>query len=170
MIVINRMWGPASPTGFLIASLGFVTDWLSKYWLLSVLQSKPIGTRITITPFMDVVLVWNTGVSYGLFTNNSEVGRWFLIILIVAIIAVVIVWLARVQGWLLALALGLIIGGALGNLYDRLVYGAVADFFSLHAWGYYWYVFNLADVWIVVGAALMVWNSVRLFSAGENQN
>jgi signal peptidase II len=139
-----------------VLSLGF--DQAHKWWMLHVFD---ISARkpVTVTPFLDLVLVWNTGISYGLFPQDTRVGRLAIMAVALAIVAIMIVWLLRTADRLVAVAIGLVIGGALGNAIDRQLYGAVADFFRLHAFGYQWYVFNLADVAIVAGVALLLYDS-----------
>ena len=117
--------------------------------------------KITVTPFFDLVLVWNPGISYGLFKQNSDAGRWVLIGFAVAAAIALTYWLAQLQTRLAAASVGLIIGGALGNAIDRVHYGAVADFFSFHVSGFNWYVFNLADVAIVAGVVGLLYNSFK---------
>jgi len=113
-------------------------------------QPKPLA------PFLDLALRWNRGISFSLFAQDSATGRWLLVALTLAVTAVIAFWLLRAQAWLVGLGLGLIIGGALGNGYDRLVYGAVIDFLDLHAFGRHFFVFNLADAAINLGVALLV--------------
>ncbi len=117
--------------------------------------------KITVTPFFDLVLVWNPGISYGLFKQNSDAGRWVLIGFAVAAATALTYWLAQLQTRMAAASVGLIIGGALGNAIDRVHYGAVADFFSFHVSGFNWYVFNLADVAIVAGVVGLLYNSFK---------
>lgn len=145
--------------GMILAVAIALADRLSK-WVMLYWVDLPAKQKIEITPFFDLVMVWNPGISYGLLPAHSPWAVAILIIFAVAVIAALIVWLARVEHRLLALALANIIGGAAGNAYDRAVYGAVADFFSFHALGYNWYVFNVADVAIVLGVALLLWDSV----------
>ncbi len=149
-----------SRAGLAIALIVLAIDQGYKWWMLNIYD---IGSRgiVKITPFFDITLVWNRGISYGLFQQNSDTGRYVLIGIIVLIMIVLVVWLLRTRGYLIAIAMGLILGGAMGNVIDRIVYGAVADFFSFHSWGYYWYVFNLADVWVVAGAALLLYDSFQ---------
>lgn len=116
--------------------------------------------RVEVTPFLDLVLVWNRGVSYGLFQQDSETGRLLLIGLTIIAVALILVWLFRTKNFVASLALAFIAGGAVGNLVDRILYGAVADFFSFHAYGFYWYVFNLADTAIVAGVIGLVYESL----------
>lgn len=116
--------------------------------------------RVEVTPFLDLVLVWNRGVSYGLFQQDSETGRLLLIGMTIIAVALILVWLFRTKNFVASLALAFIAGGAVGNLVDRILYGAVADFFSFHAYGFYWYVFNLADTAIVAGVIGLVYESL----------
>jgi signal peptidase II len=119
---------------------------------------------VHVTPFLDFVLTWNTGISYGLFPQESDLGRFVLLALKTGAVAVLWVWLARAESKLTALALGLIIGGAIGNAIDRLAYGAVVDFVLFHittpTFNFVWYVFNLADVAIVAGVVGLLYESL----------
>jgi signal peptidase II len=153
------LWGPVSGLGALVALLGFAADRLHKWWMLDIYGIAGRG-RVEVTSFFDLVLAWNKGVSYGLFQAESMGGRFVLIMFALGVVFGLGIWLARSSHWLIAVAIGLIVGGALGNVFDRLVYGAVADFFSFHAFGFYWYIFNVADVWIVMGVVLIAVESV----------
>lgn len=151
----------------LMVALGIgVTDWLSKYIVLYVIN-LPARQNIPILPFFDLTMVWNRGVSFGMLQADSPYGRMALIGLTVAITLSVLVWLWRNDDIVSAIALGGILGGALGNIYDRLVYGAVADFFDFHLMGYHWYVFNVADAGISVGVTLLL---IRTFWIGDAVN
>ena len=145
-------------TGLSVAIAGFVADRLFKWYMLDPFDIAVRG-KVTLTPFFDLVLAWNYGISYGLFQADGDLGRLALIVFALAVVGGLGIWLWRTKSWLLAIALGLVIGGAVGNVYDRFVYGAVADFFSFHAWGFYWYIFNLADVWITLGIMLILLES-----------
>ncbi|WP_375574299.1 signal peptidase II [Ahrensia marina] len=151
--------------GSLIALTGLVVDQVVKTWLLFGFDLGQQG-RVFITPFFDLVLVWNRGISYGLFAADSQAQVWFLVAVKAAITLALIIWLVRNADRLTAIALGLLIGGAIGNTIDRVLYGAVVDYASLHALGYYWYVFNLADVWVVAGVALLLYDA---FLVGRSQ-
>ena len=109
---------------------------------------------IELLGFFDLVLVWNRGVSFGLL-GGGELGAWPFVALAVAISVGLAVWLARLRQPLMVLAVGLILGGALGNVIDRLVYGAVVDFIDLHAGDWHWPAFNVADAAITVGVAVL---------------
>lgn len=113
--------------------------------------------RIPVFPFFDIVMVWNRGVSYGLFQAEGLWGTVALTVFSLAAVAALSWWLKSAETRILGLGLGLIIGGALGNVVDRVIYGAVADFFHFYAFGRDWYVFNIADAAITVGViALLV--------------
>lgn len=156
---IRPVWGPLSPLGAAVAAAGFLTDRLSKWWLLDVYEIAGRGL-VEVTPFFNLVLAWNTGVSYGLFSAETWAGRSILIGFAVLVTSALGLWLARVGRPLMAVSLGLVIGGAVGNIYDRIKFGAVADFFSFHIGDvFYWYIFNVADVWIVLGVALMLYDA-----------
>jgi signal peptidase II len=156
---MRHLWGPMSPLGLGIATLVLLADQLHKAWMLYVYDIGAKGT-VTLTPFFDLVLVWNQGVSYGLLAQRTELGRWGLILFAFAAAIALVVWLARITSPLAAAAIGLIIGGAVGNAVDRILYGAVADFFSLHAFGFEWYVFNIADTAIVAGVVGLLYESL----------
>ena len=147
-------------TGFAIAFIALLIDQAYKWWMLYVYDIAARGL-VTITPFFDITLVWNKGISYGLFQQESATGRYVLIGIILCIAVVLVIWLMQARNYIMAVAMGLVLGGAVGNVVDRIYYGAVADFFSFHYRGFNWYVFNLADIWVVAGAALLIYDSVR---------
>lgn len=151
--------GPLTRYGAVYALAALVIDQASK---LAVLYGVDLGDngKVAVAPFLDLVRAWNTGISYGLFARGVD-GWWLLGGLKIAAAILFWFWLARSQRRLEAAALGLLIGGALGNAIDRVVHGAVFDFVSLHAFGYYWYVFNLSDVAIVAGVGLLLYDSFR---------
>jgi len=153
----NRFWGPLSRLGVLLAAWVFGLDQLSKFWILKIvnLDERP---PIQITPFADLAMAWNEGVSYGLLTTNAQMVLVFMSLVITAVLWI---WLARAAHPLSAAALGLIIGGALGNALDRVLHGAVADFVHLHWGSWSWYIFNIADVAIVAGVVLLVYDGFR---------
>jgi signal peptidase II len=140
-----------------------VIDQAAKLWLLHVVD---LGTRgiVTLTPFLDLVLTWNTGISYGLFRQEGPFGQWALLALKAIAVVLLWIWLSRTSSRLTAVSLGLIIGGAIGNAIDRFAYGAVADFVLLHlrtaSFSFNWYVFNLADVAIVAGVVGLLYDTV----------
>lgn len=116
--------------------------------------------ELVLTPFLNFVMVWNKGVSFGLFDNGAPVMQWVLSGLALAASTVMAIWMFFAHDRLTALSLSLIIGGALGNVIDRVRFTAVADFVDVHAFGYHWPAFNLADSCIVVGAVLLILDAV----------
>ena len=158
------LWGPLTGFGLAAAVITCAADQASKVWILKVYDLASKGA-VKVMPYVDFVLTWNTGISYGWFQQEGPVGQWALLALKVIAVALLWIWLARAGSRPSALALGLIIGGAVGNAIDRLAYGAVADFVLLHletaAWRFNWYVFNLADVAIVAGVAVLLYESIR---------
>jgi signal peptidase II len=156
-------WGPLTRQGLVIAIASAGIDQLSKLWLIYVFDLRA-RMPVRITPFLDLVLVWNKGISYGLFQQDGPFGQWTLFALKVGAVALLWLWLARAESKLTAMALGLIIGGAAGNAVDRLLHDAVADFILFHitteSINFNWYVFNLADAAIVAGVAGLLYESV----------
>ncbi len=146
------------PFGLIIAAATTFIDQAQKLYCLKVLGMVE-GQRIAITSFFDIWLVWNHGISYGLFQQNTELGRWGLVAFKIIASIALLVWLWQAVNKLTAIALGLIIGGAIGNAIDRASYGAVADFFHLHYGGISWYVFNIADCAIVVGVMVLLYEA-----------
>lgn len=152
-----RLTGPLTRYGAIFAVIALVIDQASKLLVLNLVDFGDDGI-VRVAPFLDIVRAWNTGISYGLFSQGED-GWWLLGGLKIAAAIFFTFWLARVERPLEAAALGLLIGGALGNAIDRVAYGAVFDFVSLHAFGWYWYVFNLSDVAIVAGVGLLLYDS-----------
>lgn len=151
---------PARRLGLAIVLIVFVSDQLLKCWLLYRVGLAENGP-FDLTPFMTIVLAWNRGISYGLFQQGTDLGRWFLVV--ISFVAAIWLWrwMWRSHDRLTVLSLALIIGGALGNGVDRAVYGAVVDFVHLHWGNFSWYIFNIADVAIVVGVLGLLYESFR---------
>ena len=153
---------PGLRPGIIAALAVIALDQASKLWLLRVFDIVHRGA-VKVTPFFDLVLAWNTGISYGWFQNEGAVGQAILLAVKAVAVIVLAIWMARSRSRLATLALGLIIGGAIGNAIDRLVYGAVVDFALFHIQiggkAFDWYVFNLADVAIVAGVAGLLYDS-----------
>lgn len=148
----------AMRVGLGIGAAVTIVDQISKWWILSVVMQPP--RPIPIAPFFNLVLGWNRGVSFGLFDSASSANAWVLSGLAVAIVVGLLIWLYRAPRGLPAVAIGLIVGGAIGNVIDRLRFGAVADFLDFHAFGWHWPAFNAADTGITVGAAILVIDSL----------
>lgn len=140
--------------GLLIAVLVIAFDQLTKWIMLTGLD---LETRsIAVTSFFNLVLVWNRGVSFGMFNDAGAAGPWILSGLAIAVVVGLLYWLRQAEGWRLVAGLGLVIGGAIGNVIDRFRFGAVVDFLDVHVAGYHWPAFNVADAAICIGAGLLL--------------
>jgi len=154
---------PLLRSGVIAAVATLIVDQASKLWLLHVVD---IGRRgmVQVTWFFDLVLAWNTGISYGWLQDMGTTGQTLLMAGKALAIILLAVWMARSQTRLAVIGLGLIIGGAIGNAIDRIAYGAVVDFALFHiaiaGKTYSWYVFNLADAAIVAGVAALLYDSL----------
>jgi signal peptidase II len=147
--------------GAVVAATTLVLDQASKLYLLFG-YDLPVREPLVLAPFLELMVVWNRGISYGLFQQETEIGRWALIAISIAAALGLSLWIARVPSRLLAAALGLIVGGAIGNAIDRLAYGAVFDFVHVHVGSFSWYVFNIADAAIVAGVIGLVYDALVL--------
>ena len=152
----SRPGRPYLALGLVLAALIVVLDQISKFALLMTMQELG-GRFIDVTSFFSIVLVMNRGVSFGMF-NNAEAGLGGLVFsaLAAAIIVMLLVWLWRARSTIIAIGTGLVIGGAIGNVIDRLRLGAVVDFLDVHLGAWHWPAFNAADSAICVGVALLV--------------
>ncbi len=148
--------------GFGAAAAVFAADQATKFWVLAAHAGLPVE----VLPFFNIVLVWNRGVSFGLF---GAAGPLVLAAIGAAVATVLVVWMLRSPRRFEALALGAVAGGAAGNILDRLTHGAVVDFLDFHSGGWHWYAFNLADSAITVGVAMLLFDAVfgRSRRAGE---
>jgi signal peptidase II len=148
--------------GVIVAIATLALDQASKFWLVRVFDIARRGT-VKLTPFFDLVLAWNQGISFGWFQNDGPAAQIILMAVKAVAVVVLAVWMARSSTLVATVALGLIIGGAIGNGIDRLAYGAVVDFALFHVQigenTFNWYVFNLADVAIVAGVAALLYDS-----------
>jgi signal peptidase II len=154
-----RLWGRLSALGLIFAVASFALDQAFKWWMLHVVDIEA-RQPIVLLPVFDIVLAWNRGISYGWLSGGSFAPQGLLIALAVIISMGLWIWLAKTVRPVTAAAIGLILGGALANALDRAAYGAVADFFSFHIGSFEWYIFNLADIAIVAGVALLVYESL----------
>lgn len=149
------------PLGYLLAALVLLADQVSKWWILEVFRLPEKFSVPLVDGFLHLTMVWNRGVSTGLLTAQSDVGRWLLILLTAAISIGVAVWIWRESNRWHAVALGCILGGAIGNIIDRIRFGAVADFIDVKGIPYWSYVFNVADAAITIGVAVILLLSLR---------
>jgi len=144
------------------AGIIFAADRLSKWWVVEWLDLQYLGRIDVLSPYLNFVMAWNPGINFGLFSGFPEVMRWLLVVVAVAISALLVWWVRRRAAHgdgnapVLAWGAGTVVGGALGNAWDRLQYGAVADFLNMSCCGIdNPYAFNIADVAIFAGAALI---------------
>jgi signal peptidase II len=148
--------------GVIAAIATLVIDQASKLWLLNVFDIARRGA-VKVTPFFDLVLAWNIGISFGWLQNEGQLAQITLMAVKAIAVVALAIWMARSRTLLATLALGLIIGGAIGNAIDRFAYGAVVDFALFHieigGKAFNWYVFNFADVAIVAGVAALLYDS-----------
>jgi signal peptidase II len=159
----SRSW-----TRWLALSAAIVAaDLATKAWMTSIFR---YGEVREVTSFFNLVLVHNTGAAFSFLAGAGGWQRWFFAIVSIVISAVIVVMLRRhAHSRLLAGALALVLGGALGNLHDRLRLGHVVDFIQVHAGGYYWPAFNVADSAITIGVALLLWDGLRAGGAPQAQ-
>lgn len=149
--------------GLIVAVVVLIADQVSKWAILEMFDKPP--HVLEVLPVFNLVLTWNRGISFGLFGNTGGMGPWILTGVAVVIAAILARWLMRTTSRWSALGLGLVIGGALGNVIDRVRFGAVVDFLDVHVLGYHWPAFNVADSAITVGAGILIVES--LFSSRE---
>ena len=150
--------------GLFLAILVLFLDQVSKLAILEWVRPQTAG--ISITGFLAIVLVWNRGMSFGMFNVGDPLVPWILGAIAIAVAIGLVWWLARARRWLVVAGLGLVLGGAVGNLIDRLLYGAVVDFVLLHAGGWHFPAFNVADSAITLGVVALLWDS--LFAKPES--
>jgi signal peptidase II len=130
-------------------------DQTSKWWILERLHLPDLG-RVDLASMLSFTMVWNPGVTFGLFRAGGAWGPFLLAAVAVGIVVALGVWLRRAENRLVAISLGMIAGGAVGNVIDRMRFGAVVDFIHFHVGTWSWYVFNVADAAIVCGVAALV--------------
>ena len=149
--------------GLAIAFVTLALDQLSKWWVLyqldlPALRNAPLFEAGPVG--LDLTMVWNRGVTFGLLSGDSQWNQLILAALAAVIAIVLLRWLWRAENGLVAAALGMVIGGAIGNVIDRFRFGAVVDFVDAHGWGWHWYVFNVADAGIVIGVTLLLMDAL----------
>jgi len=144
--------------GLLIAVVIMALDQITKWWIVEQVMRPP--QVIPVTSFFNLVMGWNKGVSFGMFASDSPLNRWILPALALAVVAALTVWMWKNTDTLIGAAIALVIGGALGNVIDRVRYGAVADFLDFFIGTYHWPAFNVADIAITCGAGLLIFDSL----------
>jgi signal peptidase II len=148
-----------------VALVVFLLDQLTKWWVVHVMNLAQRGAIDVFPPFLNFRMAWNTGINIGLLSGQTDWTRWVLISVALGIVLFVLVWMRRDPPGRMGLVFaGLLIGGALGNVVDRLIYGAVADFLNMSCCGFdNPYAFNVADISVFIGAI-----GLALFSGGKN--
>lgn len=161
--------GAATRVGLLVAAITLILDQLSKHWILDWVGLTEDGAPIVLAPFAELKFVWNRGISYGLFQQGTDIGRWALVAVSAAAAVALFVWLLRIEKILVGIAIGFILAGAIGNAIDRAIYGAVIDFIYVHfaVLPFWRYVFNIADAAIVAGVAGLLYDSISLGRTGR---
>jgi signal peptidase II len=145
--------------GLPVALAILVADQAVKWWMLEVLRLPEVRhiALLALGPFgFDLTMVWNRGVTFGMLAGDAPWHAPLLGLIALAVAAFLLRWMVRAENRMIAVALGAVIGGAVGNVIDRFRFGAVADFFDAHAFGWHWYVFNIADAAIVCGVIALV--------------
>lgn len=145
--------------GLLLAAIVLVADQASKYWILNGLDLPSLGS-VALLPVLNLTMVWNHGVTFGMFNGLGRIGPMLLTAVAIGVVALLGVWMRRTDRPWVAAALGAIAGGAIGNVIDRVRFGAVVDFIHAHAFGWSWYVFNVADAAIVCGVGVLLLDSL----------
>ena len=146
--------------GLVALAVVLAADQGSKTWILQGLQLPQLG-RVDLLPVLSLTMVWNQGVTFGMFKADGAWGPLVLVAVAIAIVVALAAWLRRAETRLVAVSLGAIAGGAIGNVLDRLRFGAVVDFIHFHVGGWSWYVFNVADAAIVCGVVALVLDGLR---------
>ncbi|HUB97553.1 MAG TPA: signal peptidase II [Stellaceae bacterium] len=147
--------------GLAVAFVAALVDQAGKAWVIRLVTDPPGARIIRVTPFLNFAFTLNHGLSFGLFNTDAGLNAVLFTIVAGLIIAALLVWLARTRDWLMSIAIGLVVGGAVGNVIDRLTRGAVVDFIDFHIGLWHWFVFNLADAAITIGVGLMLIDSLR---------
>ena len=153
--------------GLFVGTLAVFVDQFSKWWILVVVMDPP--KVIQVAPFFNLVLTWNRGVSFGLFNNENSYGAWIFSILAIIIVIILLFWLKKAETKLISVSLGLIIGGAVGNVIDRVNHLAVVDFLDFYLGNNHWPAFNAADSFITVGASILIIDSLFVRQKKNNK-
>ncbi|MEE2745788.1 MAG: signal peptidase II [Pseudomonadota bacterium] len=149
--------------GIVAAFLVLLMDQISKWWILLKIMQPP--QVIPVTSFFNIVITWNQGISFGMFSDQGDAGTWIFSSLALIIIAGLVIWMRKQERKLISISLGLIIGGALGNVLDRINHNGVLDFLDFYVGTIHWPAFNVADTFISLGAIIIVVDSVFSFKS-----
>ena len=163
----RRRFGLAG--GLAVVAATFVADQATKAALLAVMEGRALEP-LEITGFFRLVMVWNSGISFGMLSGGAELQRWLLTAFSIAVAAAIVAWMRNLTGRVPLFAAGLVAGGALGNAADRVVHGAVADFFDVHVGAWSWPAFNVADSAITIGVVLLLADALSIFGGGRRMS
>jgi len=144
--------------GLILASIVIVADQATKWLIIEYVMHPP--KNIFLNQYFNLVLVWNNGISFGLFNNDNDINALLISLLASLIVFLLIKWLTKAETKQLSIGLGLVIGGAIGNIIDRIIHGAVIDFIDAHFSIHHWPAFNVADACITIGTILLVVDSL----------
>ena len=153
--------------GFIFLVVCFALDRLSKIYILNILNNEG-QVDFYINQYLNIYLVWNTGIGFGLFSSENDIF-YNLFTLIIIIINFVILYLAYVETKIKSVFLMIILGGSLGNLYDRIYYRAVPDFIDINFQGYHWFIFNVADILITLGIICLILSEFIFYKQKNNE-
>ena len=152
-------WTPGTTLGLAMLLVVLITDQVSKAFIIDFMAGRGFHP-LDVTSHVRVVMVWNRGISFGMLSQEGDIVRWSLTALAFAVATGLMVWVTRQNGLWAIMGGGLIAGGAVGNAVDRIIHGAVADFIDLHAGGWSWPAFNVADSAITIGVVILVLNAL----------
>lgn len=154
--------------GFILAGAVLCLDQASKWVILNQVMVPP--HTVSVTSFLNIILAWNRGISFGLLSSDNPYSVWILATVAFGFSAILMLWIWKAETRVTTVAFGFILGGAIGNLSDRLRFGAVTDFLDFHLYGYHWYTFNIADAAIVGGVALILVEQVKELQSAKKRH
>tara|TARA_B100000963_G_scaffold157992_1_gene137513 strand:- start:566 stop:1057 length:492 start_codon:yes stop_codon:yes gene_type:complete len=144
---------------FIIVSLIFLLDRITKYWVIKI-ANENFASNLYESKFLNINLIWNEGIAFGLFSFEKNYFYDLLTILIVIIVVIIFVMALKNEGYK-KYALLIILGGALGNLYDRISFRSVPDFIDFHIGDFHWFIFNVSDIFISIGVLFMIFLELK---------
>ena len=153
--------------GFVFLVVCFALDRFSKIYILNILNNEG-QVDVYINQYLNIYLVWNTGIGFGLFSSENNIF-YNLFTAIIVIINIVILYFAFIETKIKSLLLMIILGGSLGNLFDRIYYRAVPDFIDLNYHGYHWFIFNVADIFITIGIICLIFSEFIFYKKKNNE-
>ena len=153
--------------GFVFLVICFALDRFSKIYILNILNNEG-QVDFYINQYLNIFLVWNTGIGFGLFSSEDKLF-YNIFTAIIIIINIVILYFALIETKIKSIFLMIILGGSLGNLFDRIYYRAVPDFIDLNYEGYHWFIFNVADIFITTGIICLIFSEIIFYKRKNNE-